>query len=95
MKKYINLYLKMAPELFLQMEKNILEQDWEKLAIHAHSLKPQADYMGLSELKDTLIHLENEARSSRPGSLESLYALALQLHQKAEVWLQEQLSGMA
>ncbi len=58
MKRYIKLYLDVAPQTFVQMQQNIDDNDWEQLRIHAHSLKPQVEFMGITTLKNALIKIE-------------------------------------
>ena len=87
MNRYIGMYLNIAPGTFDKMEQNIKEQDWEQLRINAHSLKPQADYMGIPELKDVLIKIENNAKEGDQVSLQGLFDEAYRLHIQSEVGL--------
>jgi HPt (histidine-containing phosphotransfer) domain-containing protein len=73
MKRYISMYLKIAPETFARMHQNVKEQNWKDLAINAHSLKPQAEYMGLSQLKDLLIQIEQHAKKGQVKRLPNLF----------------------
>ena len=57
MKRYISLYLDVAPKTFEEMKRNLENRDWEQLRINAHSLKPQADFMGIESLKEELIKI--------------------------------------
>jgi HPt (histidine-containing phosphotransfer) domain-containing protein len=52
MKRYISLYLEVAPNTLEEMKRNLENEDWEQLRINAHSLKPQADFMGIESLKE-------------------------------------------
>ena len=58
MKRYISLYLDVAPKTFEEMQRNLQDGDWEQLRINAHSLKPQAEFMGIKSLKEELIKKE-------------------------------------
>lgn len=84
MKRYINLYLSIAPGTFAKMKKNIASQDWEQLRIHAHSLKPQADYMGIPNLKSVLVDIENGTKSRQNDVLPVLFEKALRIHLQSE-----------
>ncbi|MCK7590548.1 Hpt domain-containing protein [Subsaxibacter sp. CAU 1640] len=58
MQRYIKLYLDVAPQTFADMKQNLKDKDWEQLRINAHSLKPQAEFMGILSLKDALATIE-------------------------------------
>jgi HPt (histidine-containing phosphotransfer) domain-containing protein len=58
MKRYISMYLNIAPNTFDSMKQNIIDKDWEQLRSNAHSLKPLTDYMGISDLKLILNEIE-------------------------------------
>ena len=88
MKRYISMYLSMAPETFDKMQQNIREKSWSDLAINAHSLKPQARYMGISELEEILIEIENSVNSDQVNDLGSLYDRAYNIHQESKALLQ-------
>ena len=89
MKRYISMYLAAAPETFAKMHKNIADGDWEQLRINAHSLKPQADYMGIPSLKAVLLDIENNAASGDKDKLTTLYENAHSIHSKSEGILQD------
>ena len=89
MNRYIGMYLNIAPGTFDKMNQNIVEQDWEQLRINAHSLKPQADYMGIPRLKQILIQIENNAPEGNSDALLGLYENAFQLHLESEKLLKE------
>jgi HPt (histidine-containing phosphotransfer) domain-containing protein len=88
MKRYISLYLKMAPDAFTRMQQNMDEQLWPELAINAHSFKPQAEYMGIITLQETLIAIENKVKNAQHDELESLFEQAKNIHKESEVFLQ-------
>ena len=89
MKRYIHIYLRTAPFTFKEMEKNIINQDWEQLRINAHSLKPQADYMGIAGLKDVLIEIEENVSEEKFEPLHQLYEKALTIHHRSITYLEE------
>jgi hypothetical protein len=55
------------------MKRNITDENWEQFRINAHSLKPQADYMGIPNLKSALVEIE---RSVEAGEFERLRELS-------------------
>lgn len=87
MKRYISIYLSAAPVTFKRMEQNVIEQDWEQLRINAHSLKPQAEYMGILSLKTILIEIEQSVYNKQFASLHKLYEKAFMLHNKSTPYL--------
>jgi len=72
MKRYISLYLDVAPKTFEEMQRNLKNGDWEQLRINAHSLKPQADFMGIASLKEELIKIEEAVKLNNLDVLEEL-----------------------
>lgn len=78
MARYISLYLDIAPKTFREMNVNFAEEDWDRLRINAHSLKPQAEFMGASQLKKTLEALEEAARNKRIDQVREIFPLACQ-----------------
>lgn len=89
MKRYINIYLRTAPETFQEMERNILDQDWEQLRINAHSLKPQADYMGIPSLKAVLVEIEQSVIEKQFELLQELYEKASIIHTTSISYLED------
>ena len=77
MKRYISLYLDVAPKTFEEMQRNLTNVDWEQLRINAHSLKPQAEFMGILSLKEELIRIEEAVKSNDLDGIEELYRLSL------------------
>lgn len=49
MAKYINMFLQAAPGIITGMETHMANNDWAQLRTAAHSLKPQAGYMGFKQ----------------------------------------------
>ena len=72
MKLYISLYLDVTPKTFEEMQRNLKNGDWEQLRINAHSLKPQADFMGIASLKEELIKIEEAVKLNNVDVLEKL-----------------------
>jgi len=93
LKRYIKLYLDVVPETFSRMEENIAAEDWQSLAINAHSLKPQADYIGHHHLKDVLIEIELAVKNQHVNACPTLMKQALLFHKEAEIFLIEKLKS--
>ena len=91
LKRYITLYLQVVPETFARMNENIGTKDWQALAINAHSLKPQADYIGHHRLKDVLVEMELAVKNLNVETCPGLMEQALILHKEAEKFLKEKL----
>ena len=91
MKRYISLYLDVAPKTFEEMQRNLKNGDWEQLRINAHSLKPQADFMGINSLKEELIKIEEAVRIKNLDILENLFNTSLTIATNSEIILKEML----
>ena len=63
MKRYISLYLDVAPKTFEEMQRNLTNGDWEQLRINAHSLKPYPRSRSLC-LRRCWINLNERFRTS-------------------------------
>lgn len=63
MAKYARMYLDGAPALFAQLEERMNAGDAEGLAIAAHTLRPQVNYMGAQALFSLLTAIEEAART--------------------------------
>lgn len=91
MKRYISLYLDVAPRTFEEMKRNLKNEDWEQLRINAHSLKPQADFMGIDSLKEELIKIEEAVKSKSFDVLENLFTTSLKIAADSEIILKDML----
>ncbi len=91
MKRYISLYLDVSPKTFEEMKVNLKNEDWEQLRINAHSLKPQADFMGINSLKEELIKIEEAVTSNKFNILENLFINSLKIATDSEIILKEML----
>ena len=94
MQRYIRMYLNTAPKILRKMEQCLQQEDWEQLRIHAHSLKPQTDYMGIAELKGVLVQIESEALQGQPSHLAGLCRRALSINRQASLLLRDALSDL-
>jgi len=88
MKRYISMYLDMAPETFERMQQNIEDKSWSEVAVNAHSLKPQADYLGITTLKEVLVEIENKVKSGQFNELDCLFEKTISIHKDSEYYLQ-------
>ena len=89
MKRYISLYLDVAPKTFAEMQSNLQNGDWEQLRINAHSLKPQADFMGITSLKDELSKIEEAVKTNNLDDIEKLFNTSLEIAANSENRLKE------
>ncbi|MBL7983081.1 MAG: Hpt domain-containing protein [Flavobacteriales bacterium] len=76
MSRYIGLYLQEAPALFDQLEEALRSGNGETLATCAHTLRPQARYMGGTGLFSMLTTLEIRARARGAEACADLVAEA-------------------
>lgn len=91
MKRYISLYLDSAPKTFEEMQRNLDNGDWEQLRINAHSLKPQADFMGIESLKEELIKIEEAVKLNHLDGIVNLFNSALTISTASENALRKML----
>ncbi|MBS1731336.1 MAG: Hpt domain-containing protein [Bacteroidetes bacterium] len=94
MKRYISLYLDVAQKNFEEMKRNLADKDWEQLRINAHSLKPQADFMGINSLKEELIKIEEAIVTKKFDVLENLLFKSLKIAADSEIILNEMLQQL-
>lgn len=94
MKRYIQMYLESAPGAFVQMNENIQNKNWDSLGINAHSLKPLADYMGITGLKEALTEIEGLVKKKEVSDIKKIYDKAYQLHKEGELLLKKELGRL-
>ena len=94
MQRYISLYLDVAPVTFDKMAENLNSEDWEQLRINAHSLKPQAEFMGAHDLKDQLVKIEEAVKTNSTDEILHLYNQANLYHLNATASLIEALKDL-
>lgn len=82
MEKYIRMYLDASPGLFAQLQERLSAGDVEALAVSAHSLRPQVNYMGAQELFDLLAAIEHRARAEGAAACSEQVEEALGLNEK-------------
>ena len=76
------------------MKLNLKNEDWEQLRINAHSLKPQADFMGINSLKEELIKIEEAVTSNNFDILENLFNTSFKIATDSEIILKEMLEEL-
>ena len=59
LKKYLRMYLSSAPAVIEELYHELERENFENLRLKAHSIKPQAQYLGIDSLKDVLIEIEH------------------------------------
>ncbi|MBK7232029.1 MAG: Hpt domain-containing protein [Saprospiraceae bacterium] len=84
MKRYISLYLDVAPKTFVEMQLNLKNGDWEQLRINAHSLKPQADFMGINSLKEELVKIEEAVKTNQLHDIEKILKNSISISNQSE-----------
>ena len=89
MKRYISLYLDVAPKTFEEMQRNLQSGDWEQLRINAHSLKPQAEFMGIMSLKEELIKIEEAVKMNQLEGIDILLRASRAISVDSEKMLKE------
>jgi HPt (histidine-containing phosphotransfer) domain-containing protein len=57
-RRYINMYLSTTPKVIDEMEFFLTENKLDSLRLKAHSIKPQVQYMGVSNLSNVLLKIE-------------------------------------
>jgi len=89
MKRYIEMYLKSTPDIIEEFQKELENNNFENLRLKAHSIKPQAQYMGITTLKEVLIEIERVIRSGNDNDqLSSLIKKAKTISNQATIELQ-------
>jgi len=63
MTRYIEMYLKNTTDVIDQLYIDLENNDFENIRLKAHSIKPQAQYMGVNSLKAQLIEIEETVKS--------------------------------
>lgn len=80
--KYIRMYVEASPGLFAQLRERHAQGDAEALAVAAHSLRPQVNYMGAQALFDLLTAIEQLARNAGASACTAQVAEACELNEK-------------
>ncbi len=92
MKNYLRMYLKLAPDLFAEMNSSIDSMNYDNVYSKAHSLKPLATYIGIVGLADLLIEIENISKeSTNMNNLVAHVKEATELNRKAMAEIEDYL----
>ncbi|MCB0699165.1 MAG: tetratricopeptide repeat protein [Chitinophagales bacterium] len=59
--KYKNMFLENGPKLLKNIEEGLVEKDYHKIKVAAHSMKPQLSYMGVKEDISNIFLIEQTA----------------------------------
>jgi HPt (histidine-containing phosphotransfer) domain-containing protein len=90
MKRYIEMYLKSTPLVVEELFTDLRNKDYESLRLKAHSIKPQAQYMGISDLKECLVRIESTINEGEDyEQLNSLVNEAENINQQAIIELNQ------
>ena len=74
MVKYIRMYLDASPGLFAELASHAASGDAKRLAVAAHSLRPQVNYMGAQVLFELLTRIEHCALEQGTSACSELLA---------------------
>lgn len=89
-RRYVGMYLITAPQVMLEMEKFLEEKNFENVRLKAHSLKPQAQYMGIAELSALLLQIESIVEKKEDmNQLPALVSSAKKINDKATIELKQ------
>lgn len=94
MKRYISMYLDGTPKLFEDMENYLKNENWEQLKISAHSLKPQAELIGISSLFKSLVEIEDAVKEGNYSSLKTIFINIKTIHNHSQKELKEQIKKL-
>jgi HPt (histidine-containing phosphotransfer) domain-containing protein len=75
------------PPLLLEMKAALENSDWQKLARHAHQIKPSFTLMGLNGLRNKIVFIEENSKAST--KLEELPEVMVDFIQQCESVLPE------
>ncbi len=92
--KYIKTYLRTSERIFSELEKAGKDGNWDDAYTKAHTVKPQVQYMGIGQLMDIILEIENRAKID-PGtvSLAELVEQAMDIYKRSSIELMTYLQG--
>lgn len=59
----LNIFITRTPETFEILRKAIQEEDWQTVGFYAHKLKATYSYVGLEDLKKTIVEIEQKSKN--------------------------------
>lgn len=89
LKKYLLMYLSTAPVVIGEFQGELLERNHESLRLKAHSIKPQAHYLGIEPLARVLHDIESSARQGDDTALGILVERAREISNAVNEEIQE------
>lgn len=69
-KEMLQTFVQSIPNSLTEMEEALTQSDFIKVSRVAHQIKPSMTLLGISELKDSAIHIEELAKQTKAPSLE-------------------------
>ncbi|HEY8936648.1 MAG TPA: response regulator [Cyclobacteriaceae bacterium] len=60
-REMVQTFVSTIPQVLMDMEESLKDNDWDKLSRLAHKIKPTFTLMGLDELKTTIVFIETNA----------------------------------
>ncbi len=92
--KYIQTYLRTSERIFNELEKAGRDGNWDDAYSKAHTVKPQVQYMGIGQLMEIILEIENRAKIE-PGavSLADLVEQAIDIYKRSSIELMTYLQG--
>ncbi len=92
--KYIELFLKLAPQHLTALQQHLAEENWKALRSNAHTLKSQFQYMGIHVLSPVISNIEYYAKEKTAlDELPALVQQVVEVCEKAFVELQARLEN--
>lgn len=62
--QFISTFIKTAPETISEMKQAFADHDFHKMSRAAHSLKPQCSYMGIDQINESLVAIEEAEKNN-------------------------------
>lgn len=93
MKKYMLIFLEVAPPEEKKMQGHLAEKNWEGIRAAAHSMRPQMTYMGIKSGSDLLSVIEKNCETltgldETPKLIEAFHALFISACEELKTHLQ-------
>lgn len=56
-------FVEETPRILENMREHFSHQEWDKLYKQAHKIKPSMEYMGMTQARELILDIENQAKS--------------------------------
>lgn len=90
MRRYVGMYLSSTPQVIQEMEEFLEAENFENVRLKAHSIKPQVQYMGITELSALLLQIENIIdQKEEMNQLPTMVSSIKTINEKATIELQK------